>query len=76
MPNPSAPKVNPTTRHPSRVQSVGTINVRVTGDADVAKVLNQIHTYVRRVDRFGVVQVNVDGKPAKRKKTAEEALLD
>lgn len=70
----SAPKVNPKTRHPMRVQNVGTVNLIVKDEASLSNALQRIQVFVSRVDRFGVVNVNVSEAPAsKGKKSKEEA---
>lgn len=84
-------------KHPSatnsqRIQKVGTVNVVVSDPDDINKVAHRVHAFVRTIDRFGIVQININGspfqqdapsKPAKPAKTdkptrkkAVESLLD
>lgn len=77
----SAPKRNQAV---VRQQKVGTINVTVSSNEDVTKVCHRILAFIKTVDRQGVVQVFVDGKPAepakakpaKATKPSDESLLD
>jgi hypothetical protein len=74
----SAPKRNQAV---VRQQKVGTIHVTVNSNEDVTKVCHRILAFIKTVDRQGVVQVFLDGKPAKAKaskpaKVADESLLD
>lgn len=76
----SKPLVNPGTRHPARVQNVGTVNIVVKDEVSLANAEHSILAYIKRVDRFGVVNVNISGAPkgakAPKAKTAEESMLD